>query len=144
MTDGEIIQEAVRLVREGHDVTLKVRGRSMLPFIVGDRDSVMLSRAGLISVGDVVLAEVAGGRYVIHRIIRINGERVVLMGDGNLAGTEQCRLSDVKALATHVVSDGGRQRWLYSRRMRWAANVWRRLHPVRRYLLYIYRKLNQL
>ena len=42
MTDNQIIDEAVRLVRDGVSVTLPVDGRSMLPFIVGGRESVVL------------------------------------------------------------------------------------------------------
>jgi len=72
MTDNEIIEEACRLVREGVNVTLPVKGRSMLPFIIGGKESVILHRPGLIDVGDVVLAWVDGCRYVVHRIIRID------------------------------------------------------------------------
>ena len=42
MTDNEIINEAIRLVEEGVSVTLPVNGRSMLPFIIGGRESVIL------------------------------------------------------------------------------------------------------
>ena len=39
MTDNEIIEEAIRLVREGVSVTLPVNGNSMLPFIIGGKES---------------------------------------------------------------------------------------------------------
>ena len=68
MTDNEIIDEAIRLVREGVSVTLPVNGNSMLPFIIGGKESVILQGPGLIDVGDVVLAWVDGCRYVVHRI----------------------------------------------------------------------------
>ena len=132
MTDNEIIEEAIRLVREGVSVTLPVNGNSMLPFIQGP---------GLIDVGDVVLAWVDGCRYVVHRIIRINGDRVTLMGDGNLAGTEHCTLNDIKAIATHVVDAKERTHYLYNRWRKSAAKIWFRLRPMRRYLLAIYRRL---
>ncbi len=48
MTDNEIIEEAIRLVREGVNVTLPVKGQSMLPFIIGGKESVILHRPGLI------------------------------------------------------------------------------------------------
>ena len=80
MTDNEIIEEAIRLVEEGVSVTLPVNGRSMLPFIIGGRESVILQQpptqgeprqnAAPLKVGDVVLAWVEGNRYVVHRIIR--------------------------------------------------------------------------
>ena len=59
MKDNDIIEEAIRLVREGVNVTLPVKGRSMLPFIIGGKESVILHRPVLIDVGDVVLAWVA-------------------------------------------------------------------------------------
>ena len=141
MTDNEIIEEAIRLVREGVSVTLPVNGNSMLPFIIGGKESVILQGPGLIDVGDVVLAWVDGCRYVVHRIIRINGDRVTLMGDGNLAGTEHCTLNEIKAIATHVVDAKERTYYLYNRWRKSAAKIWFRLRPMRRYLLAIYRRL---
>jgi len=141
MTDNEIIEEAIRLVREGVSVTLPVNGNSMLPFIIGGKESVILQGPGLIDVGDVVLAWVDGCRYVVHRIIRINGDRVTLMGDGNLAGTEHCTLNEIKAIATHVVDAKERTHYLYNRWRKSAAKIWFRLRPMRRYLLAIYRRL---
>lgn len=94
-TDNEIIQNAVRLVDEGLRVTFPVKGFSMLPFIIGSRESVDLVKPENLRVGDVVLAWVEGHRYVIHRIISIDGDRVTLMGDGNIAGHERDRKSVV-------------------------------------------------
>ena len=141
MTDNEIIEEACRLVREGVNVTLPVTGQSMLPFIIGGKESVILRRPGVIDVGDVVLAWVDGNRYVIHRIIRIDGDRITLMGDGNVGVTEHCLLGDIKARVTHVVSADNKKRDLYSRWRVRAAKLWYWLRPIRRYLLAIYRRL---
>ena len=140
-SDNEIIEEAIRLVREGVSVTLPVNGNSMLPFIIGGKESVILQGPGLIDVGDVVLAWVDDCRYVVHRIVRIDGERVTLMGDGNLAGTEHCTLNEIKAIATHVVDAKERTHYLYNRWRKSAAKIWFRLRPMRRYLLAIYRRV---
>ena len=140
MTDNEIIEEAIRLVREGVNVTLPVNGNSMLPFIIGGKESVILHRPGLIDVGDVVLAWVDGCRYVVHRIIHIDGDRITLMGDGNLT-TEHCTLNDIKARVTHVVSADNKERDLHNRWRMHAAKLWYWLRPVRRVLLAIYRRV---
>lgn len=139
MTDEVIIQEAIRLVNDGLSVTFPVKGRSMLPFIIGGEESVILKRPTLIDIGDVVLALVEGQRYVVHRITAIDGARLTLMGDGNVAGTEHCMVSDVRALATHVVDAKGRQHPLYSPWRLRAAKVWRGLLPIRRLLLIVYK-----
>jgi len=141
MNDLLIIQEAIRLVNEGISVTFPVKGWSMLPFIIGGKESVILQKPSTPKVGDVVLAWVEGTRYVVHRIIRIEDNRVTLMGDGNVAGTEHCTIEDVKAIATHVVDASGRKRYLYSNWYQRAAKVWFRLLPIRRYLLAVYRRV---
>lgn len=142
MKDNEIIEEAIRLVREGVNVTLPVNGNSMLPFIIGGKESVILhSPGGIVDVGDVVLAWVDGNRYVVHRIIKLDYDRVTLMGDGNVAVTEHCRLNDIKARVTHVVDAKDRTHYLYNRWRMLGAKVWYWLRPIRRYLLAIYRRL---
>ena len=72
MNDNGFIEEALRLVQKGVTVTFPVTGQSMLPFIIGGKESVILHRPGLIDVGDVVLAWVDGNRYVVHRIIKLD------------------------------------------------------------------------
>ena len=141
VTDHEIIEEAILLVDEGVSVTLPVNGNSMLPFIIGGKESVILHGPGLIDVGDVVLAWVDGCRYVVHRIVRIDGERVTLMGDGNVGVTEHCLLGDIKARVTHVVSADNKERDLHNRWRMHAAKLWYWLRPVRRGLLAIYRRV---
>lgn len=141
MSDDTIIEEAIRLVEDGVSVTLPVNGNSMLPFIIGGKESVILQKPMLSKKGDVVLAWTDGCRYVVHRIIAIEGEAVTLMGDGNLSGTEHCTLKDVKAKVTHVVGADERPHDLYCRWRRVAARLWWHLRPVRKYLLAIYRRL---
>lgn len=141
MTDREIIESAIQLVGDGVCVTFPVKGQSMLPFIIGGRESVILASPEHVKVGDVVLAWVEDCRYVVHRIVNISDNDVTLMGDGNIAGVEHCQLKDVKALASHVVDARGRHHNLYTKwRMR-AVALWRWLLPIRRYLLAIYRRI---
>ncbi|MBR1548902.1 MAG: S24/S26 family peptidase [Prevotella sp.] len=140
MSDNEIIRNAIALVNEGMRVTFPVKGNSMLPFIIGSRESVDLVKPESPKVGDVVLAWVEGCRYVVHRIISIDGDRVTLMGDGNIAGVEHCRLGDVAALAINVVTPGGKHKPLYSPWRVRASRLWWRLLPVRRWILAVYRR----
>ena len=87
-----LIPELARLLREGKEVRFTPSGVSMRPFIEGDKDSVILAPLNRAPRrGDILLAQVQTlcGRttYVLHRLIRIEGEQLILMGDGNLAGT---------------------------------------------------------
>lgn len=139
MRDEQIIEEAVRLVSEGVCVTLPVEGRSMLPFIIGGKESVILQKPQMLIPGHVVLAWVNDDHYVVHRIIRIKDNDITLMGDGNIKGTEHCIKGDIKALVTHVVDAKGKQHAIYTPWRKSAARLWWYLRPIRRYLLFVYR-----
>ena len=140
VSDEQIINEAVSLVNEGLEVTLLVRGWSMLPFIIGGIESAVLTRPGKVSRGDVVLARVAPGRCVLHRVMEITEEKVVLMGDGNIRGRELCRPEDILARTDEIVDENGRRRRLDTPARRRAARIWRWLLPVRRWLLAVYKR----
>lgn len=140
MTDEQIIQEAVRLVQDGVSVTFPVKGRSMIPFIFGGRESVILQKTGSLQRGQVVLAQVGTDRYVVHRIIKAEADRITLMGDGNTCGTESCTPANVLAVATHVVDENGRRRTLESKGQLLKAQVWYVIRPFRRIILAVLRR----
>lgn len=138
--NAELIPAIGKLIEEGQEVIFKPKGMSMLPFIRGGRDSVLLRKADELKVGDIALAEISEGRYVLHRIEKIEGETIVLMGDGNLVGRERCRREDVMAIAVKIIKDR-REIDCQSQGHLRNAEIWRRLLPVRRYLLAIYRRI---
>ena len=137
--DEQNLAQVPRLLDEGKAVVLKqIYGNSMLPFIRGGVDSVRLRKPEGVKVGDIVLA-VFGGRPIVHRVIAIDGTKVTLMGDGNPLGMmEKGDLSNVLGIVDQIISPSGRSRKPSN------GKVWRRLLPVRKYLLKIYRKWNKL
>jgi len=124
-----LLEEAAVLLEEGRDVLLTPKGNSMLPFIRNGKDEVTLHKEASVAPGDIALVRLPG-RYVLHRVIRVDGSSVTLMGDGNIAGTETCSQADVlgtvKAINGKAPAKG---------------RLWRFLKPIRRYLLAIYRRL---
>ena len=138
--NNDAIAAVADLIKEGRNVVLPVKGNSMLPFIIGGKESVDLVKPDNLQVGDVVLAWVEGCRYVVHRIIQIDSDKVVLMGDGNIAGVEHCLLSDVAALAVNVVTPKGKHNNLYSPWRIKASRLWWKLLPIRRWILAVYRR----
>ena len=126
-----------QLLEEGKLVKLTPQGSSMLPFIRGDVDSVILQKPNGYRVGDIVMVKYQG-RYVLHRIIRVEGDTVVTMGDGVVDVKEVVDKSSVMATVTEIVKANGRH--LKPSRGR----LWRLLLPVRRYLLKGMRKWNKL
>ena len=130
------LPQVVSLLKEGHTVTLPLRGRSMRPFLEDGRDKALLQLADTPQVGDAVLAEISKGHFVLHRIIRIEGDQVTLRGDGNLSD-EHCLLGDVRAKAIGFYRKG-HQRLDPTDGQKWRAYswLWTRLFPLRRYLLF--------
>lgn len=132
-----LLEQASDLLSRGIEVVIMTKGNSMLPFIHGERDSVNLKRKDTVEVGDIVLARIAKGKYVLHRVFSIDGDSLVLMGDGNLQGTESCARADVLGTVTEIISPDDRSRKPGKGRL------WRRMLPVRRYLLWIYKRLSK-
>lgn len=138
--NAELIPAIGKLIEEGQDVIFKPKGSSMLPFIRGGRDSVLLRKAENLKAGDIVLAEISKERYVLHRIEKIENETIILMGDGNIVGRERCGREDVLAIAVKIIKDK-REIDCQSQRHLRNAEIWRKLLPVRRYLLAIIKRL---
>jgi len=131
------------LIAAGEEVQLRVKGYSMRPWLRNERETVVLQlhRDEELQPGAVVLFRYRG-RHVLHRIIRRDGDRLTLAGDGNYRQEEHCTTGDVVAVVRRIVSPGGKvtecasSRW--QRRSRW----WLALPPlVRRYMLAVLARL---
>lgn len=136
-----LIPAVLKLINEGHTVTLPLKGFSMRPFLEDGRDKALLAKVGKLRVGDPVLAIIDHQRYVLHRIVKIEDDNVTLLGDGNLH-PEHCKTSDIEASVIGFYRKGrttldpiaGRKWKTYS-------TVWMRLRPIRRWLLAFYRRV---
>lgn len=137
MENADNNAEMERLLAEGKLVKLTPVGNSMLPFIHGEADSVVLRKPESLRVGDIAMAPYQG-RYVLHRIIHIDGNTVVMMGDGIVKAKERVDRSTVLAIVTEIVKANGR----HCKPTR--GRLWRLLLPIRRYLLKGMRKWNKI
>ena len=139
--NAKFLPEVVRMLNEGHTVTLRLKGYSMRPFLEDGRDKALLTRVEDPKVGDPVLAEITPGHFVLHRIIEMKGDCVTLRGDGNLAN-EYCRRENVVGAVIGFYRKG-RTKLDRTDGRKWRAYsyVWMRLYPIRRYLLAFYRRV---
>ena len=71
------------LLKEGKSLKIKTEGGSMVPFIVGGRDTVEISapKPGL-KRGDIVLIRRDSGKYVLHRMYKVKSDGYYILGDG--------------------------------------------------------------
>ena len=132
-----LIPELARLLATGKEVRFTPSGVSMRPFIEGDRDSVILAPVATPRIGDIILAQVETlcGRqtYVLHRLVRIEGGKYILQGDGNLSGEETCLRADIIGCVKQIENPKGHKKILTRGRL------WYFLRPLRKWLLKIYR-----
>lgn len=135
-----LLPEVERQLACGTSVTLRVKGNSMLPFITGDRDSVVLKQTNQPEKGDIVLARLADGCYVLHRIIALQGKEVVLRGDANLAGTERCCMSNLSGKVIKIIRNG-KYVDAESPAEKCKATLWETALPIRRYLLALHKQI---
>ncbi|MCX7002962.1 MAG: GNAT family N-acetyltransferase [bacterium] len=79
---GQVVMPVIRAaLARGQCVRMTVNGTSMWP-IIHDGDVVELApQCAAPGRGDIVLAEAAPARYVVHRVVRVHGACVWLRGD---------------------------------------------------------------
>lgn len=139
--NASLLPEVVKMLQEGHTVTLRLKGYSMRPFLEDNRDKALLVKPTTLRIGDPVLAEIMPKHFVLHRIIRIENDDITLLGDGNLS-TEYCKKENIVGAVIGFYRKGrntldrtdGRKWRIYSK-------VWTALRPFRRILLGVYRRL---
>ena len=131
-----LLGEVAAVLGEGREAVIIPTGNSMLPFIRGGVDRVVLRRQEGVAVGDIVLVKI-GERYILHRVIALEGDALTLMGDGNVRGTESCRTENVIGTVAEIIRPSGRVR------IPGRARLWRMLKPIRRYLLALWRRLSR-
>lgn len=128
-----MLGEVCALLAEGKRVRIRAKGGSMRPLIRGDEDTLVLAPVTALRKGDVVLARIGGCGYVVHRIVGIDGDRVTLMGDGNLYRTEDCSRTDIYGKAVAVIRNG-KERSLTSFRAMLHARIWRRICIIKHHI----------
>ena len=128
--------EVSQMLREGKPYAIYVKGYSMRPFIEHTRDRVFLEKRDTYDVGDAVLAQIAPGHYVLHRIIEKQGDHLTLQGDGNVRGVEHCQIQDVSGVVTQYIRPN-RTISADDPKLICRIKLWRRLRPLRRYLLFV-------
>lgn len=131
------------LLREGHThVPVTVAGTSMTPFF-DPGDTVYLDLLQMpAQVGDVLLFARFGGKYVLHRVVRVFPDgSLELLGDAQIC-SERVLPDQVRAIVTAVRRG---EKLLDERSLRWRffRGPWRYVRRLRPYLNRIYSLLRK-
>lgn len=147
----EYLNAVSALIAEGREVTVPVRGGSMNPFLVDNRDCVLLVPAPeRLRRGDIVLFRRASEQYVLHRIVAVRRSRpgghepvYFMRGDAQEMTEGPVARAQVRALAARVMRQG---RWLTDRDLRvlFFRHLWCRRYFPRRAALAVYRLVRRI
>ena len=139
--DKALVMEEIRtLIADGHTVSLTVKGNSMNPFVVDMRDQITVGpwKDEDIRRGCVALVKDSRGNYLIHRVIRRDGNTITLIGDGNIGLYETA--DDIIGIM-HSITRKGKVWTRESRIWRLYSWAWMLLLPVRRVLIGLWRRI---
>ena len=128
----------IPIMREGYQLKICPKGRSMIPFLVGGRDEAVLSVPGddyKFKKNDIVLYKLDDGLHVLHRICRINKKGIYILGDFRASIEGPFRREDIIAVADYIIRKGKRLD-NSNRKYILCVKVWRLLRPFR-LLIYI-------
>ncbi|MGX9728775.1 MAG: S24/S26 family peptidase [Candidatus Electronema sp. VV] len=130
-------RELMPLVRaaleRGQRVRMTVSGSSMIPFLRNE-DVVELEPARKLRLGDMVLARTETERYVLHRIVRMDGAAFFIRGDAQLWNEGPFIANAVLGRVTTVWRKGCLRNLEHSF-WRLAGLLWLRTNPLGFYLL---------
>lgn len=139
-----LIPSLLELLDEADSVPLVISGSSMTPFLVHRRDTVYLSKIQRpLKRGDMILYRRDSGKYILHRIYRVESGTYTLVGDAQTALERGICPNQVLALVIAVRRKGkllkpGSFWWEFFRR------VWIHLVPLRPGIVAIYSGVTRL
>ena len=129
------ISTLCELVNEGREVVLTVTGSSMSPFLIHQRDAVMLGKMMTSPQrGDIVLFQREDDSYVVHRVRKVSDEGYYMIGDGQTETEGPVPRERLCAIVTKVRR---KAQWFGRNDLKWRffASVWLAIIPLRMLLV---------
>jgi signal peptidase I len=138
-------QEYVSMLRElteqGKEVSMRISGNSMSPFLMHGRDSILLKKPGRkLKKGDMVFFQRKSGRFVMHRIVQVKKKGFYLLGDAQRWRDKEGPIDESQIFAV-IVRVCRRGEWIGPGNFWWEffEHIWIRIIPFRRLLIRFYR-----
>lgn len=134
--DTEAYISVLREMTEaGKEVTVKVFGSSMVPFLGDARDEVLIKKPDRpLKVGDIVFFQRDGGRFILHRIWKIKPEGYYIVGDSQVEIEGPVRRDQIFAIVIQTKRKG---KWIGPGNFWWEffEHIWVHMISGRRMLI---------
>lgn len=142
LVNNQYFAQAAERLASGTAVRLSVMGNSMLPFIIGGKDQVTLVpyTGQDLPLGIAALYQWEG-KYMIHRLVKKDESHYHFLGDGNICRFETIKRNEVLGILQTIHHPDGKETDTTGRCWLHLGMIWYHIRPVRRYLLFIFRKL---
>lgn len=130
-----------KLDSEG-EVVFKITGNSMQPFMIHDKTLVTIKKIDKkLEKHDIVFYKI-NDHFILHRILKIKQNHIITCGDG-LTLLEHINISDIFAIVTKF-QNGNKVTSVNNIFYKFKVRVWGLLRPIRKYFLYILRKVKKM
>jgi len=133
MTSFEIL--ALDFLSQGLPIRFRATGSSMRPFIFNnDVVEIWPANSQIFRKGDIVLFQTESGRFLLHRIICVQGERLLVQGDALITPDGWITRYQILGIAKKVYHYTGRRVALYNWYSKFFGEVWILMTPLRCWL----------
>lgn len=135
--------EVEQLISQGENVTITIKGNSMRPWLQNSKHKVIVKplAGSILQCGDIALFRYKG-KHILHRVVKIENDKITFSGDGNIGIKEQASKDDVIALVESIITPSGRVIECNSNEWKTKSKLWLALPQfARRIILGILRRL---
>ena len=135
--------EVEQLISQGENVTITIKGNSMRPWLQNSKHKVIVRPLAdsILQCGDIALFRYKG-KHILHRVVKIENDKITFSGDGNIGIKEQASKDDVIALVESIITPSGRVIECNSNEWKTKSKLWLALPQfARRIILGILRRL---
>lgn len=135
--------EVEQLISQGESVTITIKGNSMRPWLQNSKHKVIVKPLAdsILQCGDIALFRYKG-KHILHRVVKIENDKITFSGDGNIDIKEQASKDDVIALVESIITPSGRVIECNSNEWKTKSKLWLALPQfARRIILGILRRL---
>lgn len=140
VVDADTYMPVLReLLRQGKEVPLMITGSSMSPFLVHERDEILISPPdGNWKKGDMAFFQRKNGHYVMHRILKVASKgECFFIGDGQMIVEGPIAPEQIFGKITAVKRKG---KWIGPGNFWWEffEHIWLNVIPLRPLLRKLY------
>lgn len=135
--------EVEQLISQGESVTITIKGNSMRPWLQNSKHKVIVKPLAdsILQCGDIALFRYKG-KHILHRVVKIENDKITFSGDGNIGIKEQASKDDIIALVESIITPSGRVIECNSNEWKTKSKLWLALPQfARRIILGILRRL---